>query len=407
MMLAVCNRTVAQNLVPNGSFEEYTKCPPDSEGMIVYAQDWLGYFNRSLTYPKPYPTVEFFHRCGIYPSFFTGYKLPRSGQGMSGMFYLFYYHDVVRHVEWLTTKLNDTLKKDTTYCVSFFVRKLDAYKTGTLSTHFNMAINTFTATFTPDTLIGESTPVQNWWPSSQVVYNDTIIDDTENWSRIYGSFKAKGDEAYLTIGNGLPVSQIQYSPDTIWWNKAYYNLDDVAVWTCSVKAEKADAGPDHSICKGQEVQIGTHDLMNYQYYWYRETDTGTAFSRNAIVTVSPNKSTRYILKVIDWKYAISYDTTYIMVDPECMEVDIPNVITPNGDGYNEQFLIKSKYDIDYQYIIYNRWGKQVFEGGKNNPWNGEINKSKASEGTYYYVVSVKNNTTGFIKEFSGSITVLF
>jgi gliding motility-associated-like protein len=69
------------------------------------------------------------------------------------------------------------------------------------------------------------------------------------------------------------------------------------------------------------------------------------------------------------------------------DVIAPNVITPNGDGVNDQ--------LKFQYLeffsgntleIYNRWGNRVFEKiNYSNDWNG----AKMNEGTYYYVLSVK------------------
>lgn len=66
---------------------------------------------------------------------------------------------------------------------------------------------------------------------------------------------------------------------------------------------------------------------------------------------------------------------------------IPNVFTPNADGWNDVFEIKgldsySRAEID----IYNRWGNEVYRNTSySNNWDG----SGLNEGTYYYVLKLE------------------
>jgi hypothetical protein len=60
-----------------------------------------------------------------------------------------------------------------------------------------------------------------------------ILNDTLNWTRIYGTFKAVGGEQFLVIGNFLANAQTNvYLPDDF-FNEAYYYIDDVSVRKCS------------------------------------------------------------------------------------------------------------------------------------------------------------------------------
>lgn len=62
---------------------------------------------------------------------------------------------------------------------------------------------------------------------------------------------------------------------------------------------------------------------------------------------------------------------------------IPNVITPNDDGFND-YLIIDKSLAESQVNIINRWGKTVFTSSKyENNWNAP----ELSSGTYFIVVS--------------------
>ena len=93
---------------------------------------------------------------------------------------------------------------------------------------------------------------------------------------------------------------------------------------------------------------------------------------------------------------------------DCETAFIPNVFTPNGDGYNEYFTIRLNEIQCFHMDIYNRWGVKLFETDSVEPgWDGTIQNdgNPAPEGTYYYVVDFCrfNGTKGDLK---GSLTLI-
>lgn len=65
----------------------------------------------------------------------------------------------------------------------------------------------------------------------------------------------------------------------------------------------------------------------------------------------------------------------------------PNVFTPNGDGFNDEFRVAYRSIISFDCWVYNRWGRLVYHW--NDPqkgWNGTINGAKAAPGPYFYVI---------------------
>ncbi|KEO73215.1 hypothetical protein EL17_12740 [Anditalea andensis] len=81
----------------------------------------------------------------------------------------------------------------------------------------------------------------------------------------------------------------------------------------------------------------------------------------------------------------------------------PNVITPNGDGKNDMFIIHGldKFERN-DIVIFNRWGDHVFESGDyQNNWSAE----GLNPGTYYYVM-VSTGTNGQKTTFKGWIQVI-
>ena len=82
--------------------------------------------------------------------------------------------------------------------------------------------------------------------------------------------------------------------------------------------------------------------------------------------------------------SITSTITIEVLDNSLLEV--PNVFTPNGDGSNEVFIIKTKGISELTCEIYNRWGLKLYT--ISNPldfWDG----SGYSAGTYFYIMEAK------------------
>lgn len=120
----------------------------------------------------------------------------------------------------------------------------------------------------------------------------------------------------------------------------------------------------------------------------------------------------YAITAIDSTGNESVIKTRICVD-ECINYELPNVFTPDGDGFNDYY-----HPLPYQFVekvdmrIFNRWGQLVFE--TNDPdinWNGKHKDTGklVTEGVYYYICDVyekrltglePRNIAGFIHVYS-------
>jgi gliding motility-associated-like protein len=68
---------------------------------------------------------------------------------------------------------------------------------------------------------------------------------------------------------------------------------------------------------------------------------------------------------------------------------IPQIITPNGDGYNDEWIIKN-IDLfpNAEVFVYTRWGKLVYHS-KNisaNPWDGRFEGKLMPTDSYHYIL---------------------
>jgi gliding motility-associated-like protein len=97
------------------------------------------------------------------------------------------------------------------------------------------------------------------------------------------------------------------------------------------------------------------------------------------------------------------DSTSQDIDIQEVELTIPNVFTPNGDGINDTFVIKEldKY-ISNRLVVFNRWGSSVFE--QNDYISGDWDGGNLADGTYYYVLKCKGYFSD--DEFRGTVNIL-
>lgn len=219
--------TLAQNLVPNPSFEDTIACP--SNGFITNAQDWQPYSS----------SPDYFNSCvpswSIYsvPDNYFGLQSAASGQAYAGIFcYVEGEIDYSVDREILGTNLITPLNIGQKYYVSFKV----ALTLNTQNTGSSLAINKLGVLFStvPYTNTNSSTipPIQNF----AHVYTDSIITDSTNWTTIFGSFTADSTYTYISIGNFFKVENtdtIHVISNNPFTPNAYYYIDDICVATDS------------------------------------------------------------------------------------------------------------------------------------------------------------------------------
>lgn len=85
---------------------------------------------------------------------------------------------------------------------------------------------------------------------------------------------------------------------------------------------------------------------------------------------------------------------------------IPNAITINRDGVNEEFYpVIMKVVEDYRMMIYNRWGEMIFNtSNQYDKWDGTYQGKKVAQGVYYYTISYSYNQKN--PNYHGTVTVI-
>lgn len=149
----------------------------------------------------------------------------------------------------------------------------------------------------------------------------------------------------------------------------------------------------------------TNTSQGADSYTWDFTDPGSGANNfSTLIHPSHSFSTEgdFMVMLIAWTELGCSDTAYVTITSVNDILFFPNVITPNGDGFNDSFIIDNIDTWDkHSLLIYNRWGKVVFEStGYQNNWGSD----DVAAGTYYYVFTYSRNEVQ--KEYHGSLTII-
>lgn len=223
------NNVSAQNLVPNGSFENFTNCP-NTFGQIYRADDWFQPhkypWSNSVTFCS---SSDYYNSCDDSTSFVSvptsqnGYQFAHTGTAYAGICYYFFLQNGNAFREYIEIKLSQTLVANKKYNLKYYV---------SLANRSRWSITRFDAHLSNDSLLHSSTNLIKIPVTPQFEYYGRI-NDTLNWVQVAGSYTAIGTENYLTLGNfhdGIDSDSMQELPPNVpQFGFAYYYIDDVSL----------------------------------------------------------------------------------------------------------------------------------------------------------------------------------
>ncbi len=219
----------AQNLVQNGSFEEYTQCP-DSYGQIDRSIGWSCPNFSTFTIPPDEGTMsEYYHQCASNSSVNVPDNPSGGGAAQSGDAYVGFYgltpYDTSDNKckEYLQGTLVAPLKSNIYYCYEMYIKR---------ASFGFWAINDISVYFS-NALINDSGSLDLSYLEPQITnVAETYFSNNNLWAKYTGYFKADGGEKYLIIGGFLPVSQTPTINTTGQGPAAYYFIDKVQLYEC-------------------------------------------------------------------------------------------------------------------------------------------------------------------------------
>lgn len=140
----------------------------------------------------------------------------------------------------------------------------------------------------------------------------------------------------------------------------------------------------------QVSAIGAGGVGSLSYSWSNGYDGPFTY-------VSMNEFASYTITVTDQCGRTAQDVATISL---ICDVIVPNVFSPNGDGYNDRFVIDGITYTSNTVRIFNRWGQLVYEANNyQNQWDG----GELPDGTYFYEVILNHKKE---EPYTGHLTIL-
>ena len=161
----------------------------------------------------------------------------------------------------------------------------------------------------------------------------------------------------------------------------------------------SDKGP--GISRGETVRLTAMGASSYVW----SDASGVISGQNLpVLTVRPRETTTYTVTATNGSGCSQTQSITLTVADDLSKIKANNILSPNNDGFNDKWVVEN---IDYypnnEVKIFDRAGRIVYsKKGYDNSWDGTVNGTALSEGTYYYIIDFGTDRT----RFKGYITLV-
>jgi len=288
LILQIIGLCYAQNLVPNGSFENFKKIPVTMvRNFSEYVHDWSRPTSGSPDYfselskgqtSVPVQKIEFSYTDSSIQNAYDG-------RAFVGFTHILSDSGNLHFAEYLQVKLDEPLKKYHKYRFNSFFNLLDISKYKGIQ--FGFILSKIRDTSYREVTLGTNTlfetEISDYYrleASSEIGYID--------WTSLNKVVKSTGDELWLTIGSfdySRKYDQISRT-DVDYYDGAgkfaYYFIDDV-----SLVEVPTLVGPD-TVCAGEELELYS-SFYGQRCEWYADVERSVVLSTDTFYRYKPQK----------------------------------------------------------------------------------------------------------------------
>lgn len=216
--------------------------------------------------------------------------------------------------------------------------------------------------------------------------------------------------------NGLNWNSLSVTTDTL----TYTNISSATMYrtfvqngvcpqdtsneiTLNIYPFNISTSNDTTINSGSSATISATGGLLYSW----TPTTGLGNSNTATTDASPTITTSYIVSIFDTYGCLFQDSVLVTVNPLPVDstpniktdIIVADLITANNDGYNDTWnIIGIENYPDTKVAVFNAFGNLIYESADyQNDWKGTWNGKQLSDGTYYYILEIKDEVRkGFI-----------
>ena len=122
--------------------------------------------------------------------------------------------------------------------------------------------------------------------------------------------------------------------------------------------------------------------------WYWDFGDGLGFSTDQSPNYAYGNFGQYSIELIIENQFGCTDTAIQTITVKQPPL-LPLAFSPNNDGLNDVFSVLGGYFMEFQFIIYNNWGKQIYiSQDPDLGWDGTYNNEEQPIGVYVYLLKV-------------------
>jgi gliding motility-associated-like protein len=250
------------------------------------------------------------------------------------------------------------------------------------------------------TLSGNNTICGNASTSSLVV----ILNGTAPWSFTYSI-----DGSTTETVTGINTSNYIFQSGTGSHTYALVSVNDASVSGCTGSSSSGAASGTATITAITDIPVGHNGLFiapdtavlsvnnnGGVYQWYDAPVNGNlVFTGSVFVTPKITDTTTYYVQEASGAPCRVAVSAIPVAAPKVFF--IPNLITPNSDGKNDQFEILG-LPSGSSLMVFNRWGERIYENHNyDNLWAG----NESSDGIYYFGLTLPDG-----KKYNGWVQIL-
>jgi gliding motility-associated-like protein len=156
----------------------------------------------------------------------------------------------------------------------------------------------------------------------------------------------------------------------------------------------------------------TDQSIGADSYQWNYTGYGSSTLQNPSYTfyaVDPHEKVEVCLEVTSFYGCVDSVCKTITFNDEFL-MYVPNTFTPDGDEYNNTFypvFPEGSLIEDYSLIVFDRWGEIIFES--MNPevgWDGSYHGKNSQDGTYTWLIELREGNKNERKKFVGHVSLL-
>jgi len=231
----------------------------------------------------------------------------------------------------------------------------------------------------------------------QWIFDDGTDTRLENPKHIY------------TNAGTYTVELIAISDDGSLTSSKIFNIEIKPEPTLTLSFSKDLVGENTAeFYDGENVTIQVNESFQ-KYTWFQWIDDAWEDAATGGSSIISTQTADYKVLVVDVNECKASETAHTIAvqrpDEERLFRIIfeNNIITPNGDGYNEYLRVKffdTYGEKTIQLTVYNIWGDPVYtDNDYQNNWGGMgVNQEIVDAGTYYYVAKSKGRigATGYV-----------